>query len=183
MTTIQHWINGAPVQAALTATIANGVVAVLAVSTGMRLLGRYGRRPTLLTGQVGVTVSLVLIGFCFLVLPESTVRSHLVLAAMLTFPLFMQGCTATVFWLMLSEIFPLRLRGLATGTAVFGTWMADFLVTLVFPPLISAVGGTTFLLFAAVNATTFVYYLRAVPETKGRSMKAIESPFRRQSAA
>lgn len=46
--------------AALTVTIANGVVAVLAVSTGMYLLGRYGRRPMLLTGQIGVTVSLVL---------------------------------------------------------------------------------------------------------------------------
>ncbi|MGX1479371.1 UNVERIFIED_CONTAM: major inositol transporter-like SP family MFS transporter [Streptomyces canus] len=175
--------TGLGTQAALTATIANGVVAVLAVSTGMWLLGRYGRRPMLLTGQVGVTFSLLLIAFFFMVLPESTARSYLVLGAMLTFLLFMQGCIATVFWLMLSEIFPLRLRGFAMGTAVFGTWMANFVVTLVFPPLIDAVGGTTFLLFAAVNAATFVYYLRAVPETRGRSMEAIESYFRRQYAA
>lgn len=174
--------TGLGTQAALTATIANGVVAVLAVSTGMWLLGRYGRRPMLLTGQVGVTLSLILIAFFFLVLPESTARSYLVLGAMLTFLLFMQGCIATVFWLMLSEIFPLRLRGFAMGTAVFGTWMANFVVTLVFPPLIDAVGGTTFLLFAAVNAGTFFYYLRAVPETRGRSMEAIESHFRRQYA-
>ncbi|KOG34158.1 sugar porter family MFS transporter [Streptomyces resistomycificus] len=175
--------TGLGTQAALTATIANGVVAVLAVSTGMWLLGRYGRRPMLLTGQVGVTFSLLLIAFFFMVLPESPARSYLVLGAMLTFLLFMQGCIATVFWLMLSEIFPLRLRGFAMGTAVFGTWMANFVVTLVFPPLIDAVGGTTFLLFAAVNAATFVYYLRAVPETRGRSMEAIESYFRRQYAA
>jgi len=102
---------GLGTQAALTATIANGVVAVLAVSTGMWLLGRFGRRPMLLTGQIGVIVSLVLIAFCFLVLPESAARSYLVLASMLTFLLFMQGCIATVFWLMLSEIFPLLLRG------------------------------------------------------------------------
>ncbi|GAB7109900.1 hypothetical protein JCM4814A_82150 [Streptomyces phaeofaciens JCM 4814] len=95
----------------------------------------------------------------------------------------MQGRIATVFWLMLSEIFPLRLRGLAMGTAVLGTWMADFLVTLAFPPLIDAVGGTTFLLFAAVNAATFLSYVRTVPETRGRSMEAIESHFRERSAA
>ncbi|MCX4563424.1 sugar porter family MFS transporter [Streptomyces phaeochromogenes] len=174
--------TGLGTQAALTATIANGVVAVLAVSTGMWLLGRFGRRPMLLTGQVGVTVSLVLIAFCFLALPESTVRSYLVLASMLTFLLFMQGCIATVFWLMLSEIFPLRLRGFAMGIAVFGTWMANFVVTLVFPPLIDAIGGATFLIFAAVNAATIAYYVRTVPETRGRSMEAIESHFRRQYA-
>ncbi|MET9760706.1 sugar porter family MFS transporter [Streptomyces sp. NPDC006372] len=175
--------TGLGTQAALTATIANGVVAVLAVSTGMWLLGRVGRRPMLLTGQVGVTVSLLLIAFCFLALPESAARSYLVLASMLTFLLFMQGCIATVFWLMLSEIFPLRLRGFAMGTAVFGTWMSNFVVTLVFPPLIDALGGITFLIFAAINAGTFFYYLRAVPETRGRSMEDIEAHFRRQLAA
>jgi major inositol transporter-like SP family MFS transporter len=175
--------TGLGTQAALTATIANGVVAVLAVSTGMWLLGRFGRRPMLLTGQVGVTVSLVLIAGCFLFLPESAARSYLVLASMLTFLLFMQGCVATVFWLMLSEIFPLRLRGFAMGMAVFGTWTANFVVTLAFPPLIDAIGGTTFLLFAAVNAATIFFYIRTVPETRGRSMEAIEAHFRGQSAA
>ncbi|MDX3583477.1 MULTISPECIES: MFS transporter [Streptomyces] len=92
---------------------------------------------------------------------------------------FMQGCIATVFWLMLSEIFPLRLRGFAMGTAVFGTWMANFLV---FPPLIDAIGGFTFLIFAAINTATFLPYLRTVPETRGRSMEAIESHFRGQYA-
>ncbi|WP_327432863.1 sugar porter family MFS transporter [Streptomyces sp. NBC_01236] len=174
--------TGLGTQAALTATIANGIVAVIAVSTGMWLLGRYGRRPLLLSGQVGVTISLVLIALCFLLLPESNVRSYLVLASMLTFLLFMQSCIATVFWLMLSEIFPLRLRGFAMGVAVFGTWMANFVVTLAFPPLIDAVGGITFLIFAAINVATFVFYLRVIPETRGRSMEAIESHFRRQFA-
>ena len=175
--------TGLGTQAALTATIANGVVSVLAVATGIWLLGRFGRRPMLLTGQIGVTVSLVLIAVCFLFLPESAVRSYLVLAFMLTFLLFMQSCIATVFWLMLAEIFPLRLRGFAMGTAVFGTWSANFVVTLVFPPLISAIGGATFLIFAAINVATYVFYVRTVPETRGRSMEAIESHFRRQSAA
>ncbi|MFJ8533779.1 MFS transporter [Streptomyces sp. NPDC093591] len=61
--------------------------------------------------------------------------------------------------------------------------MANFAVTLVFPPLIDAVGGVTFLLFAAINAATFSYYVRTVPETRDRSMEANESHFRRQFAA
>jgi len=174
--------TGLGTQAALTATIANGVVAVVAVSAGMWLLGRFGRRPMLLTGQIGVTVSLVLIAGCLLVLPDSAARSYLVLASMLIFLLFMQGCVATVFWLMLSEIFPLRLRGFAMGVAVIGTWLANFLVTLLFPPLIAAIGGVTFLIFAAINVGAFVFYVRRVPETRGRSMEAIEAHFRAQLA-
>lgn len=173
--------TGLGTQAALTATIANGVVAVLAVSTGIWLLGRFGRRPMLLTGQVGVTVSLLLIAGSMLLLPESGVRSYLVLASMLLFLLFMQGCIATVFWLMLSEIFPLRLRGFAMGTVVIGTWLANFLVTLLFPPLIASIGGFTFLIFAAINVAAFFFYLRTIPETRGRSMEEIESHFRAQS--
>jgi MFS transporter, SP family, major inositol transporter len=175
--------TGLGTQAALTATISNGVVSVAAVATGMWLLGRFGRRPMLLTGQLGVTASLALLAVCFLFLPESAARSYLVLAFMLTFLLFMQSCIATVFWLMLSEIFPLRLRGFAMGVAVFGTWMANFVVTLAFPPLISAIGGVTFLIFAAVNVATFFFYLRTIPETRGRSMEAIESHFRTRFGA
>lgn len=69
------------------------------------------------------------------------------------------------------------------GTAVFGTWMANFLVTLAFPPLIAAIGGAMFLIFAAINVATYVFYLRAIPETRGRSMEAIEAHFRQQYAA
>ncbi|MFJ3667270.1 sugar porter family MFS transporter [Streptomyces sp. NPDC090106] len=175
--------TGLGTQAALTATIANGVVAVIAVSCGIWLLGRHGRRQMLLVGQIGVTVSLALIAAAFLLLPQSPLRSYLVLAFMLTFLAFMQCCIATVFWLMLSEIFPLRLRGFAMGVSVFGTWTANFAVTLLFPPLISTIGGATFLIFAAINVASFVFYVRMVPETRGRSMEAIEDSFRAQSAA
>lgn len=172
--------TGLSTEAALTATIANGVISVCAVATGMWLLGRYGRRTMLLTGQLGVTASLLLIGTSFLALPESALRSYLVLTFMLMFLAFMQSCIATVFWLMLSEMFPLRLRGLVMGVAVFCTWMANFLVALVFPSLIHGIGGYTFLIFAAINTGSFVYYYRAIPETRGKSMEEIEVSFQQK---
>ncbi|MEU1799810.1 MFS transporter [Streptomyces sp. NPDC019937] len=63
-----------------------------------------------------------------------------------------------------------------------GTWTANFVLTLAFPPLIAAVVGATFPLFAAVNVATVRCYLRTVPETRGRSMEAIEAHFRGRSA-
>ncbi|WP_405970808.1 MFS transporter [Streptomyces sp. NBC_00988] len=91
---------------------------------------------------------------------------------------FMQGCIAALLWRMRSEIFPLRLRGFATGTTVFGTWPANFVVTLTFPPLIDAVGGTTVLISAAANVATFVFHLRTIPETRRRSMEAVAAHLR-----
>ena len=110
--------TGLDTQASLIATICNGVVLVLGTLLGIYLLHRgVGRRPIIITGQAGLTMALALIGIFFL-LPESMLRSYLVLAGMLVFLFFMQACIGPIFWLLLAEIFPLRIRGFATGLAV-----------------------------------------------------------------
>ncbi|WP_208867406.1 MFS transporter [Streptomyces himastatinicus] len=169
--------TGLGTQAALTATIGNGVVSVLAVLIGMKLIDRHGRRRLIITGQTGLVGALLLLGAAFR-LPDSSFRSYLVLALMLVFLFFMQSMVATVFWLMMSEIFPLRVRGLATGLAVFAQWLSNAAVTLTFPSLIDALGGVTFFLFAAVNVVTVVFLVRCLPETRNRSLEQIEEHFR-----
>jgi major inositol transporter-like SP family MFS transporter len=166
--------TGMSTQASLTATIANGVVSVLGTLVGIYLLKRgVGRRPIIITGQAGLTAALALIGVFFL-LPESTLRSYLVLVGMLVFLFFMQSCIGPIFWLLLSEIFPMRIRGFAVGFATSFVWIANVIVSLVFPPLIAAIGGFTFFVFAAINIGTLVFYIRSLPETKGRSLERVE---------
>jgi major inositol transporter-like SP family MFS transporter len=166
--------TGLSTQASLVATIANGVVSVLGTLVGIWLLTRgVGRRPIIITGQAGLTVALALIGIFFL-LPESTLRSYLVLTGMLIFLFFMQACIGPIFWLLLAEIFPMRIRGFATGLAVSFVWIANTIVSLVFPILIDAIQGNTFFLFAIVNVGTLVFYIRSIPETKGRSLERVE---------
>lgn len=167
--------TGLSTEAALVATIANGLVSVIAVSIGIWMLHRgVGRRPILITGQAGLTIALLLIGLFFL-LPESIVRSYLVLAGMLLFLFFMQSCIGPIFWLLLAEIFPLRMRGFATGLAISFVWIANTVVSLLFPILIDAIAGATFFLFAAINVGTLIFYVAAAPETKGRSLERVES--------
>lgn len=166
--------TGLSTQASLTATIANGVVSVLGTLVGILLLKRgVGRRPIIITGQAGLTVALALIGVFFL-LPESALRSYLVLIGMLIFLFFMQSCIGPIFWLLLSEIFPLRIRGFAVGFATSFVWIANVIVSLVFPPLIAAIGGFTFFVFAAINIGTLVFYIRSLPETKDRTLETVE---------
>ena len=131
----------------------------------------------LMVGQVGVTCCLALIGAVCVVVPQSSFRSYLVLALMMLFLFFMQAFVAVIFWLMLSEIFPLRIRGKAMGLAVFANWTANFIVAMVFPPLQESLGGGLFFIFALINVGTIFFYLKFIPETKGRSLEELEKSF------
>ncbi|MER7394040.1 sugar porter family MFS transporter [Streptomyces sp. NPDC000151] len=175
-------------QAALTATIAVGVVAVTASTASLYLIGKVGRRPLLLTGQLGIVASLIAIGLAFSLHTEpgteaATWRSYLILACMLAFLVFQQAAVSPVTWVMLSEIFPLALRGFGMGTAVLLLWLVNALVTFTFPILLAGVGGTTtFLIFAAVNVVAVATAARTIPETRNRTLEQIETHFRSRRA-
>ncbi|KDN75550.1 major facilitator transporter [Streptomyces olindensis] len=160
---------------ALTANIANGVISVLATFAGIWLLGRVDRRPMLLIGQIGTIGAQLLIGVFSLTLPAGDARAYAVLAMTVTFLAFQQGAISPVTWLMLSEIFPLKMRGLGLGIAAFALWITNFSIGLVFPVLVDAVGvSNTFFLFVAVGLLAVAFVKRYVPETRGRTLEHLE---------
>ncbi|EGT3581393.1 sugar porter family MFS transporter [Klebsiella oxytoca] len=178
--------------AAVTGTVANGVVSILATLLGMLLIGRHSRRKMFFTGQIGVTLSLVLIGLSFKLFfhmetvdgvsglhANFTGASYIILALMLMFLTFMQGWIAPVFWLMLAEIYPLRMRGLGMGFAVFGLWIFDFIIQSIFPILLNSYGGgMTFGFFAVTNVIMLILLVKFLPETRGLTLEQIEQKFR-----
>ncbi|MFB1041718.1 sugar porter family MFS transporter [Streptomyces chrestomyceticus] len=171
--------TGLGTNAAITATIAVGAVSVVATAIGMSLIDRVGRRPMLLTGLSGMTVSLVLLGASFH-LPKSTGVSFLVLGLMVLYMGFMQATLNTGVWLLLAEMFPLTVRGLAMGAAVFVMWLTNFTVALVFPVLLDAAGAsTTFWLFGLMCVLSLLFCKRYAPETKGMALEDLEHELRR----
>ncbi|KJV34706.1 sugar porter family MFS transporter [Pantoea sp. SM3] len=167
--------------AALIATIANGVISVLMTFVGIWLLGRIGRRTMTMLGQFGCTACLVFIGAVSYFMPETVngqpdvLRSYMVLLGMLMFLSFQQGALSPVTWLLLSEIFPTRLRGIFMGGAVFAMWIANFLISLMFPILLASVGlSGAFFIFALVGIVGAIFVVRYVPETRNRSLEQIE---------
>ena len=173
--------SGLGEQAALIATIGVGVTSVVMTIVGIWLLGFVPRRVMLMIGFGGVVGSQLLLAFLF-TLPESDATSYTILAGMMLFVAFVQAFIGTGVWLMLSEIFPLAIRGLAMGLAVFVLWTVNALISFVFPQIVEAIGSTpTFLVFAAINALSFFFVWRAVPETKGRSLERLEEDFRTQA--
>jgi major inositol transporter-like SP family MFS transporter len=164
---------------ALTANIANGVISVLATFVGIWLLGRVNRRPMLMTGQIGTTFALLFIGVFTLVLPAGDGRAYAVLAMTVTFLAFQQGAISPVTWLMLSEIFPMRMRGFGMGVAGVVLWLTNFVIGLVFPSLVSGIGiAGTFFLFVVAGIFSLTFVKLYVPETKGRTLETLEAELR-----
>jgi major inositol transporter-like SP family MFS transporter len=175
--------SGLGVSASLIATIAVGVTSVVTTIIGIILLGFIGRRTMLLTGFAGVAGSQLALSLTFL-LPESTMRSYIILACMVVFVAFVQMFIGTCVWLLLSEIFPLSIRGFAMGIAVFVLWCTNALISFLFPVLNSALGSTgTFALFVAVNVGSWVFVRKFVPETKGTTLEELEDRFEAQGPA
>ena len=168
-------------KAALLANISNGLVAVLATCGGIYFLDRVGRRPMLLCGLFGTTASLLVIALMSYGLPPSPLRAYWILGGMLVYMVFMAGMVAPVIWLLLAEIFPLRIRGFAIGMAGCALWLTNFNVGLFFPPLIAWVGiGGTFFIFVVLGIGAIRFCLKYVPETRNRSLESIEELFREQ---
>jgi MFS transporter, SP family, major inositol transporter len=145
---------------------------------GIWLLGFMNRRPLLITGFSGVAASQAALALCF-ALPESTLRSYLVLAFMVSFVGFVQCFIGIGVWLLLSEIFPMAIRGFAMGIAVFVLWVVNATISLVFPQLVQAAGATaTFGIFVLINLLSIFFVARFVPETRGRTLEELEDEFR-----
>ncbi len=134
----------------------------------------------LITGLLGTTTTLALIGAASILMPEGTARGFTVLSLTVLFLAFQQGAVSPVTWLMLAEIFPLRVRGLGIGLSVFVQWMANFAVGFSFPMLMAALGiSNTFFIFVALGICAVLFVRRFMPETRGLSLEELELKLRK----
>lgn len=166
-------------QIALIANVANGLTSVIATLAGIWLLGKMGRRTMFLTGLGGTTTSLLLIALSSMYLSGTAMLPFIVLGMTILFLSFMQGCIAPILWLVIAEIFPLRLRGLGMGICIFFLWIVDFIIGSVFPVLLDTWGlSAAFFFFVVSGIIAMIFVKFCVPETKGKSLEEIERYFR-----
>jgi sugar porter (SP) family MFS transporter len=161
---------------AILATAAVGVVNVLFTVIAMLLLDRVGRRPLLLNGLAGMVIGLAALGLAFALPLSPTERGWMAAGSLTLYIAAFAVGLGPVFWLLISEIYPLRARGLAMSLATMVNWGFNLLVTLTFLSLIAALGRAgAFWCYALLSicAWFFAYFL--VPETKGRTLEEIEA--------
>jgi sugar porter (SP) family MFS transporter len=164
---------------ALVANVLNGVFSVLGMLIGLRVINRVTRRGLLLVGLTGIIGSHLLIALSSAALPEGTGRSVAVTAFLVLFVGFNQSSVGLVCWVILAELFPLRVRGFAIGLSVFWNWTANAIISGFFPSVVAGIGvNGTFLLFAGVNVLSWLFVRFVLPETRDRSLEQLEADFR-----
>lgn len=161
-------------QTALFATILVGTVNVLITIISLWLIDRIGRRPLLVGGLIGMAAALIVLGVSFLWQTEAA--GYTAVVAMLCFVAFFAVSLGPVAWLIISEVYPLGIRGRAMGIATFANWVCNYFVSLTFLTLIQVLGTSgTFWLYAIICFLGLWFVIRLVPETKGKTFEQIQS--------
>ena len=135
------------------------------------VVDRGGRRPLMLFGAAGLAVIYAVLAFCYHAHVQGFPMLLLVLAAIACYSMSL----APVTWVVISEIFPNRIRGAAMSIAVAALWLACFLLTFSFPTLNAKLGAAgTFSLYAVICVLGFVFIFFKLPETKNKTLEQIE---------
>lgn len=169
---------------AFTVNLLIGVAGVVGMVLSMVLNSRVRRRRMLTGGLTGTVVTLTLMGLVSMTVPDGVAaKKWVILAAIVAFVGIMQCAVGAMTWLFMSEIFPMRVRGEAMGLAAGVQWSVNFCVALFFPYLMDAVGfGPTVFIFVGLQLLALVWVYRVVPETKDKTLEAIEQEFRDAAA-
>jgi sugar porter (SP) family MFS transporter len=148
-----------------------GSVNLACTFVALGVVDKGGRRPLMLFGSAALALIYFVMGWCYHGGVQGWPMLVLVLAAI--------GCyamsLAPVTWVVISEIFPNRIRGAAMSVAVTSLWLACFLLTYTFPLLNATLGAAgTFWLYGAICVAGFIFIFFKLPETKGKTLEQIE---------
>ena len=143
------------------------------------MLDRIGRRPLLLAGVAGQVVGLAILGSAFQFQQFASFKSSIAIGGLVIYVACFAFGLGPIFWLLISEIYPLKVRGAAMSAVTVTNWAMNLAVAVTFLTFVGVLGHAgTFWLYGviALGAWIFIYFL--VPETKGKSLEQIEAHWR-----
>jgi len=139
------------------------------------LIDKVGRKPLLYAGLIGMIASLSVLGFAFKMEAMSGALKMITVASLLVYIASFAVSLGPIFWLIIAEIYPLRVRGRAMSLATVSNWLFNMIVAATFLTIIEKLGKPgTFWLYAGVAVFGIIFCFLFVPETKGRSLEDIE---------
>ncbi|MFZ0734067.1 MAG: sugar porter family MFS transporter [Candidatus Sulfotelmatobacter sp.] len=160
---------------AILATFAVAIVNVIATVVGIALVDRVGRKPLLYLGVTGMTIALFALSFAFS--HKATLGSSLgavAIACLMVYIACFAFSLGAIAWILVAEVFPLRVRGRGVAAATLGSGISNFAVSFTFLSLIEAIGSArTFAIYGALSIVTLIFVRFVVPETCGRDLESI----------
>ncbi|GLT72984.1 hypothetical protein SLA2020_448750 [Shorea laevis] len=177
--------ESAGVSSSNVATLGLGIIQVIATGITTWLVDKAGRRLLLIVSSSGMTLSLILVAVAFYLEGVVSEDSHLYsifgILSLVGLVLLVISCSlgiGAIPWLIMSEILPVNIKGLAGSIATMANWLTSWVVTMTANLLLSWNKGGTFTIYALVSAFTVAFVTLWVPETKGRTLEEIQSSFR-----
>jgi SP family xylose:H+ symportor-like MFS transporter len=169
---------GSSTDASLLETSILGVVNLIFTLLAIKWVDKMGRKPLLYIGSAGMTISLAAVG----VFIYNEAVGNYVLPFLILFMASFSISWGPIVWVLLSEIFPNKIRSLALAISVFIQWVANFVVTQVFPSLIENQwlkdnfnGAFPFYLFSVICLFSLFFVWKKVPETKNKSLEQMDA--------
>jgi SP family arabinose:H+ symporter-like MFS transporter len=164
---------GAGTNVAFLQTVLVGLINMAFTFVAIYAVDKWGRKTLLLFGSAGMGICLLVIGIAF---HFNASQGWLLLPFVLLYIACFASSMGPVVWVVMSEIFPTRIRGRAMSIATVVLWISCYAVSQTFPMFVESVGSAlTFWLYMVMAVVTFFFVLKVVPETRGRTLEEIES--------
>uniref|UniRef100_A0A7C9EF29 Major facilitator superfamily (MFS) profile domain-containing protein n=1 Tax=Opuntia streptacantha TaxID=393608 RepID=A0A7C9EF29_OPUST len=150
---------------------------VLITAIGATLIDKTGRKPLLLVSAAGLVLGCVLAAFAFYLKDHhiDKAAAFFAVAGILVYISSFSAGMGAIPWVIMSEIFPINVKGVAGSLATLVNWFGAWAISYTFNFLMQWSSYGTFILYATVNALAIIFVIKVVPETKGRTLEQIQA--------
>ncbi len=161
---------GAAKDASMLQTIIMGLVNVIFTVVAIMTVDKWGRKPLLITGSVGMAVGMLAIS----ALAFNNIIGISTLVFIIIYTASFMMSWGPICWVLISEIFPNKIRGQAVAIAVAAQWAANYFISSTYPPMMEFSDGITYGFYGLMSVISAIFVWKMVPETKGKSLEEME---------
>lgn len=168
---------GANKDASMLQTVVMGLVNVIFTVVAIMTVDKWGRKPLLMVGSIGMAVGMFAIGL--LAFMKIIGISTLVFIIIYTASFMMSW--GPICWVLISELFPNKIRGKAIAIAVAAQWAANYFISSTYPAMMEFSSGGTYWFYGIMSIISFFFVWKMIPETKGKTLEEMENLWKRPS--
>ena len=161
---------GAATDASMLQTVVMGLVNVIFTVVAIVTVDKWGRKPLLITGSIGMAIGM----FAISALSFTNTIGIATLVFIIIYTASFMMSWGPICWVLIAEIFPNQIRGKAVAVAVAAQWIANYLISSTYPPMMEFSGGMTYGIYAVMSVLSAVFVWKMVPETKGKTLEDMD---------
>ncbi len=167
---------GVAKDASMLQTVVMGLVNVVFTVLAIVTVDKWGRKPLLITGSIGMAVGMIALA----VMSQLEIIGLGTLVFIIIFTASFMMSWGPICWVLIAEIFPNMIRGKAVAIAVAAQWAANFLISSTYPPMMEFSGAFTYGFYGVMSILSAIFVWKMVPETKGKTLEQMEAVWKKK---